>query len=469
MSIKFGTGGFRAIMGEDFTKLNVQKIAQAICNVIKQDNLKGQVFVGYDNRFMSEQYAEWAAEVFAGNKVNVKLMKKASITPVVNYYAKKHQLDFSIAITASHNPYLYNGVKVFTNHGRDATPTQTKRLEQLCEGLTEQDIVVLPIKQAVSVSRVEYVDVEDEYLASLLKLVDIKHTPSVCFDAMFGSSACLLEKLIEKLPIKNAKVLNGSRDAFFAFSMPSPTPNTVGTLHQMVQSGQYELGFALDGDGDRLAVIDRHGNFVDNNDLMACLYYFMNQYAGVNGDIVKTISTSNLLDALANKFGHSCHTVNVGFKFVSEKILQTNAILGGESSGGLAIPQHVMAKDGLLSIVLVLQMLSTINKPIDEIIKEVRDFAEFHMICFEKQYSYDPDKKQQIMNLLFEQKALPEVAGKQVAKTEYEDYIKVHYTDGSWTLVRFSGTEPVIRIYCEEPNQHTYNQTLTAWEEFLGL
>lgn len=468
MSIKFGTGGFRAVMGEDFTKTNVQKIAQAICNIIVQDSLKGEVFIGYDNRFMSEQYAEWAAEVFAGNKVNVKLMKKASTTPVVNYYAKKHGLDFAIAITASHNPYLYNGVKVFTNHGRDATPDQTKRLEVLCEAMQEKDIVLLPIKQAVNVSRVVYVDMEDEYLTSLLKLVKIDNTPSICFDAMFGSSSTLLDKLIAKLPIKKAQVLRGVRDPFFAFSMPSPTPATVSTLHQMIENKQYEVGFALDGDGDRLALIDSNGQFVDNNDLMACLYYFMNRYAGIHGDIVKTISTSNLLDALAQKFGQKCHTVNVGFKFVSEKILQTGAILGGESSGGLAIPQHVMAKDSLLSIVLVLQMLSTMKKPIDQIVQEVRSFASFHLQCFEKQYSYEQNKKQQILSLLFEQKSLPCV-NKTVAKVDYEDYIKVHYTDGTWTLVRFSGTEPVIRIYNEEQNEQTNQATLNAWEQLLGL
>ena len=465
--IKFGTGGFRAIMGEEFTKESVQKIAQAICNVIKKDNLKQKTFIGYDNRFMSENYAEWAAEVFAGNKINVMLMKKASVTPVVNYYAKKHDLDFSIAITASHNPYLYNGVKVFTQNGRDANPKQTKRLEQEIESLTSEDIKILPIKNAVSVSRVKFVDIEDEYLTSLLKLVKIDKTPKIAFDAMFGSSINLLEKLTKKLNI-DSTILHNERNAFFAFSMPSPTPSTTTALSDLIKSKQYELGLALDGDGDRLAIIDKSGNYVDNNELMACLYYFFHKYKGLQGDIVKNISSSNLLDALAEKFGQTCHTVNVGFKFVSEKLLQTKALLGGESSGGLAILEHILAKDSMLSILLLLEMLSVMNKTIDEIISEVKTFANFDMIFGEKQFSFESSRKSEILDLLLKQKQLPHNQ-ELIDHVEYQDYIKVFYKDKSWMLVRFSGTEPVLRLYAETKTNQEFEQLMSQWQSFLNL
>lgn len=466
MTIKFGTGGFRAIMGEDFTKSNLQKIIQAICNIINQDNLKQTVFIGYDNRFMSDQYAKWASEVFCGNNVNVVLSNKPSTTPIVNYYAKKHSLDFSVAITASHNPYEYNGIKVFTNGGIDALPNQTKRIEEIANSLCENDIKFSNFDTCLNSSKVQYTNIEDEYLTSLLKLVKIDKTPSVCFDCMYGSSFDLINKLTDKLKIKNSKIIHGERNAFFGFSMPSPTPATVHDLSSLIASKSFELGLALDGDGDRLAIIDKNGKFVDNNELMSCLYYYFNKYKGKHGDIVKTISTTNLLDILANKFNQKCHTVNVGFKFVSDKIIQTNAILGGESSGGLAIREHILAKDSLLSIVLLFDMMSNMNKSIDQIIKEVKTYANFDCSYEEKQYKLN--NKDEIIKAIFNQKQLPNL-NKLTKQIIYEDYFKIIYADNTWTLIRFSGTEPVMRIYTEQNTATETQSELKLWETFLAV
>lgn len=466
MAIKFGTDGFRAVMGEEFTKTNLQKIIQAICNIIKQDNLTTSVFIGYDNRFMSDFYAKWATEVFCANDVSVKLSAKPSTTPIVNYYAKKDALDFSVAITASHNPYEYNGIKVFTNGGFATLPHLTKQIEDIANSLNETEIKTTDFQTCLSLAKVTYEDIEEEYLNSILKLVNITKTPSVCFDCMYGSSFDLINRLIQKLNMKNCRIIHGERNAFFGFSMPSPTPKTVGELSQLIESKQFEMGLALDGDGDRLAIIDHNGKFVDNNDLMACLYYYMNKYKQKHGDIVKTVSTSSLLDVLAEKFHQQCHTVNVGFKFVADKIIHSNAILGGENSGGLAVKEHIGAKDSILSIVLLFEMMSGMNKNIDEIITEVKTFANFESHYDEKQYTINDKSK--ILKMLFADKTLP-VLKKKSHQVIYEDYLKIIYEDKTWTLIRFSGTEPVIRIYTEQNTKQQKEEEMQLWEKFLGI
>lgn len=468
MKIKFGTGGFRGIMGAEFTKEAVEKIVQAICNTIEKENLKKEVFIGYDNRFMSEDYASWASEVFAGNKINVKLMKKASTTPVVMYYARTNKLDFSIMITASHNPYLYNGVKVFTQEGKDASVEQTKKLEEEIEKISPEEIKRLPRNQAIQTGLIQLVDLDDEYLNSLLNIVKVNTAPKIAFDAMFGSSINLLNKLIQKIKFEKVALIHDIRNPFFAFSMPSPLPETTTALRDLVLNEGYDLGLALDGDGDRLGVIDRNGNYIDNNYLMACVYYFMVKYKGMKGDIVKNASTSHILDALAEKFGFKCHTVPVGFKYVSQKLKETNALLGGESSGGLAILPHILGKDSLLSIVLILEILSVTQKPLDQFVEEVKEFVNFYNIYSEKQYNCTPEQKDYIYNKMIVKKLLP-TFDKEILSADYTDGVKVIFKDNTWFMIRFSGTEPVIRVYCEVKTTEEKEKLNNLLDEFLEI
>ncbi len=466
MSIKFGTSGFRAIIGDEFTKENVLKVAQSVCNIILEDNLKKETFIGYDNRFMSENFAEWAAEVFAGNGIKVRLISQSCITPVVMFAALKYDLDYTMMITASHNPYIYNGIKIFVSEGKDAGVQDVFRIEKICQVLTE--VKRIPFHEGLKNEKIVKLSEEDNYLNSLLKLVEIKKSPKVAFDAMYGSSITLLKKLIERLKINDSILLNGERNAFFNFSMPSPNLETTKVLHDLVISKKYDLGLALDGDGDRIGVIDRNGNYIDNNDVMACLYYYRIKFKGEKGDIVKTKSTSNLLDALAKKFGYACHAVPVGFKYISPKLVETKAVLGGESSGGLAIQNHILGKDSLLTTVLLLEMISNMKKPLDEIVKEVRLFANFKGIFVEKQFEFSPEIKDEIIDKTINKKLMPKFF-KKIVNVDYEDGVKVDFIDGSWSYVRFSGTEPLIRVYGEFETIEENEKACLLWLKFLGI
>ena len=467
--IKFGTGGFRAVIGEDFTKENVQLICQAISNIIIKQNKKKLVCIGYDNRFMSEHFARWCAEVFAGNKIKVELLNKATSTPVVMYATKILQNDFGVMITASHNPYVYNGVKVFIHEGKDADIETTNLIEKEIEAIKQIKSIDFDVALNKEIILVNYVD---DYVSNIIKALNLQSfstNDNIIFDAMFGSSVSAINLLCEKLNIKNYQIINDRRDAFFSFRTPAPNSNNLEYLKNAVKQNKASIGFALDADGDRLAVIDEKGNYIDNNYLLAICYYFLVKYCGLKGGSVKNVATSNLLDIVTNKLGFTCYEVPVGFKHISAGIINNNAIIGGESSGGLAIHGHIWGKDSLLAIALCLKTMVELNKPFSKILQEVIHFADdYNKVIYDEQFSYNEVQKQVINDLLFNKKVLPQQKLK-IKNIVISDYVKIFYTNGDWVLVRFSGTEPILRIFVEADTLTDCKQIVEDWKKFLSL
>lgn len=467
--IKFGTGGFRAVIGDDFNKLNAQKICQAISNIINKNNLTKKVCVGYDNRFMSETFAVWCSEVFAGNGIEVELFDSATATPVCMYATKVNGYDYGIMITASHNPYMYNGIKVFVREGRDASLEDTALIEK--EILLTQNINFAEYKNVLGskIILVNYIEAFVNSIISLLELDNCGKGLNVVFDCMYGSSASEIELLASKIGLKNYTILNKERDAFFGFIAPAPNEKNIDNLKLAVKNRGAKIGFALDADGDRLAVVDERGRFIDNNSILAISYYFLVKYVGKKGDAVKNVATSNLLNKVAEKFGYICREVPVGFKYVSSALSEFNAVVGGESSGGLAIQGHIWGKDSLIAICLCLKAMSVLNKSFGEIYDEVLTFVGGYNceIC-DKQYYYSVEKKKQIDCMLFEYNKTPEHRY-EVDSIVFKDYIKVYYKNGNWSLIRFSGTEPILRIFAEAESKETALKLIEDWEKLLGL
>lgn len=470
--ISFGTGGFRGVIGDEFTKDNLCKICQAISNIIKDENLIKEVVIGYDNRFMSEEFAKWSAEVFLGNGIKVNLTQTSVPTPIVMYKMKEKALDYSICITASHNPYKFNGVKVFYK-GADASEEVTSLIELKCNNLNNDEILTESYDTAKNCGNLELINCDMEYLNSIYQNIDIQSIKSsglkVAFDNMYGSTLNCIKQFISDCAFKESEVLHCERDAFFGFAMPAPTPNSIYPLSSTVVNNGYDIGFAVDGDGDRLAVVDGNGKYIDNNFLMAMLYYYFLKYKNLKGDIVKNIATLDILDIIAEKFGYKCHEVNVGFKNVSSKMKETNALLGGESSGGLAMLTHIMGKDSMFAICLIIDMVCALNKPIDKILEETKEFANnYQNILYEKQYGYSKERKEEILKMLLEDKLMP-VFNKKIKNIIIEKYVKVRFIDGTWVIIRFSGTEPIIRIMAEVSPNENADDYVKPWLTLLKI
>ncbi|MBE7074201.1 MAG: phosphoglucomutase/phosphomannomutase family protein [Clostridiales bacterium] len=466
--IKFGTGGFRAVIGEEFTRANVVKICQAMSNIINEKNYKKNICIGFDNRFMSEQCAVWCSEVFAGNGIKVHLFDCATSTPVAMYATKINNNDFGIMITASHNPYEYNGIKVFALEGRDASVEQTQEIEREIDKLSIIKRMAFDKALGKMIIKKNYIV---DYLINILNLFDLTEQGGglkVVFDNKFGSTAKAIQMLSDKIGCEY-KIINENRDAFFGFIPPAPTPENISDLRAEVLKTRAHIGFSLDADGDRLAVIDEKGNYIDNNYILAVAYYFFVKYYGKKGGSVKNIATSNLLTVLTEKMGYKCYEVPVGFKYVSSALIENQAVVGGESSGGLAIHGHIWGKDSLLAIAICLKAMIVMKKTFSEILKEVKEFVGgYEKVICDKQYSYNSAQKELIDKILFQNKQTPQHRYK-VSDVVYCDYIKVYYANGNWSLIRFSGTEPILRIVAEADSGEECQMIIKDWEELLKL
>jgi len=312
----------------------------------------------------------------------------------------------------------------------------------------------------------------DDYINSIIDLTNLsncKHNMKIIFDAKYGSSTTEIDMLCEKINLKDYEIINSKRDAFFGFELPAPKEDNIEKLKKRLKETGASIGFALDADGDRLAVIDENGNYIDNNKILAIVYYFLVKYCEKQGPSVKNVATSNLLDLVSEKFGFNCIEVPVGFKYVSSALLENNAVVGGESSGGLAISGHILGKDSLIAIALCLEAMSVMDKPFSQILQEVKDFVGgYNKIISEKEYSYTNEQKQHINKVLFAENKTPEHRY-EVRKTVFKDYIKVYYKNGNWSLIRFSGTEPILRVFAEADTKEQSEQLISDWVNLLGL
>ena len=417
---------------------------------------------------MSEDYALYCAEVFLANDFVVNYFKNSCSTPVVMYRTMLEDNDYGVMITASHNPHIYNGIKIFTKGGKDGSIEDTQEIEKEFHSL--QKIFAVDFYDYKG-SNFHVVDHVEEFIEYLIKNQEIPQFSDlkIVFDNKFGSTTEALRILCKKLGIKNHKILQGKRDPLFHFELPLPAKDNVSKLQKELIKGKYDIGFALDSDGDRIGVVDEKGNYFDNNVILALIYYYFVKYKNKKGGVVKNLATSVLVDALAKKFGYECYEVPVGFKFISSKLIETNSVVGGESSGGLAIQNHIWGKDSLLSIALCIKIIKELKKPFSQIVKEMLDFAyNFSKVIIDEQIIYPVNREAQIKDKLFKDKKMPKVNHKLV-KTYLDDGLKLYYENKNWSLIRFSGTEPLIRLYVEFDTMEECQEELALLRNFLGL
>ena len=469
--IQFGTGGWRAIIADGFTKENIRLVAAGLCGLMKDEGLEDcPVCVGYDRRFLSKEACHWLAEVLAGYGHKTMVVNRSSPTPLIMFTVKQLGLHYGMAVTASHNPAIYNGIKVFTAGGRDADQTVTGKIEEQIKKIEAQNIPSVDYDAALEQGLIQEIYPFNEYIDSILKVLDVKKIKEarlrIAIDPMYGVSQSSLRTILLTCRC-DVDVIHEQHDTLFGGRMPAPSAEALRLLSNYVIENRCSLGLATDGDADRLGVIDELGNFLHPNTLLVLLYYYLVKYRGWTGPCVRNNSTTHLLDRVAADFGQTCYEVPVGFKHISAKMAQTDAIIGGESSGGLAVRGHIAGKDGIYAAALLVEMLAITGKSVSELYREITDrYGQFYYE--DGAFTMKPARKLELQKLLFEDLEVPDF-GKPVDHISREDGCKVYFADGSWVICRFSGTEPLLRMAAEAGSRGQALEYLHTWKKALDL
>ncbi len=469
--IKFGTGGWRAVIGDEFTKENIQTLAKALADKMKAEEVADKgIVIGYDRRFLSKEAMQWSGQVFANEGIKAYLINKSAPTPLVMFYVMKHEFPYGMMVTASHNPAIYNGIKVFTKGGRDADEKQTAEIEDYIREVTDLPLAEMDYDEAVEKGLIEEIYPLNEYLDNIIAAVDIDKIKDahlkVALDPMYGVSETSLKTILLTARC-DVETIHERHDTLFGGKLPAPSAATLRALQTHVIEHKCDIGIATDGDADRIGVIDDTGRFLHPNDILVLLYYYLVKYKGWKGPVVRNICTTHRLDRMAEEFGQQCYEVPVGFKHISAKMYATDAVIGGESSGGLTVRGHIKGKDGIYAAALLVEMLAVTGKKMSEIAAEIEDkFGRIFME--ERDYKFNQEKKEHIKKILLEDKKMPALPF-EVEKVSYLDGCKVYFKNGGWVTARFSGTEPLLRIFCEMQSEEDAVEVCGIYEEFLGL
>lgn len=449
--IAFGTGGWRAIIGDEFTKANIKLLAKAMCRKMKAEGAALQIVMGYDRRFLAKEAMQWAAEVFAAEGITAYLINKSSPTPLIMFYTMKHELDYGMMVTASHNPAVYNGIKVFTKGGRDADETQTKDIERYIHEIEEEPVETMDYAEAVKAGLIQEIYPLNEYLDNIIDAVDMgairRARLKIAIDPMYGVSETSLKTILLTARC-DVQMINERHDTLFGGKLPSPSAATLRRLQSFVIDQGCDIGLATDGDADRIGVIDDTGRFLHPNDILVLLYYYLVKYKGWSGPVVRNLATTHMLDKVAESFGQKCYEVPVGFKYISAKMTEVNAIIGGESSGGLTVKGHINGKDGVYAAALLVEMIAVTGKRLSEIYKMIEEECGA-IYMEERDYKFSQEKKIRMHEILMEEKKVPELPF-EIDRISYMDGCKIYFKNGGWVVARFSGTEPLLR------NRHLY-------------
>ncbi len=449
--VTFGTGGWRAIIGEGFTLHNVRRLAQALANEItRQGQEKRGVTIGFDRRFLSDRAAEAAAEVFAGNNIPATLLAEDAPTPLITYATAVQDAAYGLAFTASHNPPEWNGLKVFHGDGSLLQDEETRKIEAETNALTPDDVVKIDLDLALESGIVRRRDLTNEYVDAVEALIDLEAIRDaglkVIVDPMYGVSQLTLGIILTEARCR-VTFINERRNPLFGGRSPAPNMEALRLLMTHIRDDGYDLGLATDGDADRIAIVDEHGEYITVNDILILLYWYLHEVRGERGGVVRNIATTYLLDRLATRFGETCHEVPVGFKHVAAAMIEHNALLGGESSGGLTIRGHILGKDGIFAAALVVEMLARTVQRISQLRERVYDISG-RLYGVEEDLPATPEMRIVIPQRLREV-ATDHIGPYPVVRVSHLDGTKFFLENDNWVLLRFSGTEPVLRLYAE--------------------
>ncbi|MFH1309629.1 MAG: phosphoglucomutase/phosphomannomutase family protein [Candidatus Omnitrophota bacterium] len=449
--IKFGTDGWRAIISEDFTFENVKVVAQAIADFIKAQRKpiykKKKIVIGYDTRFLSDKYAEIMAEVLAANGIKVILSDKPSPTPAVCVYIKDKKLTGGIMVTASHNPAPYNGIKY---KGFFAGSAGSDIIDAIEEKLYEKDVKFLDFKTCLKKSMIKVEDIVSAQLDSVKKYADMKKLKKaklkVLIDSMNGTGGKYLQDILKNSSIKMDFMYSEVNPGFNGRA-PEPNEKHLKELMRKVKKGKYDLGVATDGDSDRVAIVDENGEILSGHKVMALLLLHFLQNRKQKGGVIQTICGTGLITKICKEYDLKEYETSVGFKYICDMMVRKNILIGGEETGGIGFKGYVPERDGFLSALLIMELIVSQKKPLSKIVLEMN--KKYGNYVYEREdLVFDGAKRKQLMNGI-SRDPLKKVLNKKIVEIKSYDGTKFICDDGSWLLLRLSGTEPKLRIYSE--------------------
>ena len=459
-TITFGTDGWRGVIAEDFTFANARMVAKAIARyVVRCEDARKGVVIGYDHRFASDSIAAAAAEVVSASGTPVFLTDKPCPTPAVSLLVRKRAAAGGLMITASHNPYRWNGVKYKASYGSSALPSIVAEIENDLEVVQKENVPPMPPRKNL----VHPVEPRAPYLDALEKLVDWKRLRDAkfrfVFDPMHGSAAGLLPELFRRNGIVCDEI-RGARDPRFGGVNPEPIEPHIEALRQAVLAGKYDAGLCADGDGDRIGAIDRDGAFINPHQILALLVWHLAGTRHLPGDIAKTFSVTKLIDKLAAKFGRKLHETPIGFKYICELMLEQNILIGGEESGGIGTSLYLPERDATVSALFLAELMAWHGKSLGEMLAALySEFGEYHYGRID--LDLKPGQKEKAI-AHFSDGKLSRILDLPVARREDMDGIKLYLGDAGWVMVRASGTENLLRVYCETSKPETTRRVLAA-------
>lgn len=470
--IEFGTDGWRAVIADEFTFTNLRFCAQGIADYLKSANLASRgVVIGYDHRFASEDFAAATAEVLAGNGIHTFLSPKAIPTPMVCFGVILKKAGGGVIITASHNPARYNGFKYREQNGASVSTQTAIELEKHIAGdVSSNKSNFIPLAQALEHKTVEYIDLVPDYIARINQLVDLKQLNQAGFkiiiDSMYGVGSGYFKSLLNT---GNNKVteINCERNPSFPGINPEPIAVNLKKLITMVKDQKANLGLATDGDADRVGIIDEKGNFLTQLQVFALLALYLLEVRGERGAIVKTVTSTSMLDRLGEIYKVPVYEVPVGFKNVAPIFLEHNALIGGEESGGYGFRGHVPERDSIPAGLYILDFMLKMGKTASELLQYLYSKVGEHY--YDRiDLHFKPEERDRVIKRL-NQSRPKDIAGVKIVHTDIDDGFRYILADNSWLLIRFSGTEPVLRIYAEAGSLEKVDRILKSGRELTEI
>jgi phosphomannomutase/UTP-glucose-1-phosphate uridylyltransferase len=462
--VTFGTGGWRAIIGEGFTMGNVRRLSQVLANrITRQGEEKRGVIIGYDRRFLSNRAAEVSSEVFSGNNIPVTLLSEEAPTPLVTYATALLNSAYGLVFTASHNPPEWNGLKVFRGDGSLLLDEETRQIEAEINRLGADEVIKLDLDIALAAGIVRRRDMTNEYVDAVEALINLETIRNanlkVIVDPMYGVGQLTLGMILTEARCR-VTFIHERRDPLFGGRSPAPNLDALRLLITHIQEGGYDLGLATDGDADRIAIIDEKGRYIPTNDILLLVYWYLHEVRGERGGVVRNLATTHLLDRLARHFGETCYETPVGFKHIAAGMIEHNALLGGESSGGLTVRGHILGKDGIFASALVVELLAHTGKRLSQLQEEVWKITG-RLYALEEGIPATSEMRVVVPKRLKETQ-LRAIGAYPVVDVSHIDGIQLHLENDNWALLRFSGTEPILRLMVEADSQEKA-QELIEW------
>jgi len=465
-SIKFGTDGWRAIIGEEYTVENVARVSEASAEWLRNQHLENPlVIIGHDCRFNGDLFMETAVKVFLKNGINVCMARGFVSTPMVSLGARVYNADLGIVITASHNPPAYNGYKLKAGYGGPLSPEKVQEVQDLIPDTVSDGYKSVDLESAIASGALKIVDLEKEYINHMVKNFDIDAIRNsgmrLAFDAMYGAGQNVLKGVFPEMTY-----LHCDYNPSFKGQAPEPIEkNLLELKNYIINSEAIDCALATDGDADRIGLFNGKGEFVDSHHIILLLIHYMVKYKGMTGKVVTAFSCTPRIAKMCAHYGLVHQTVKIGFKYVAGIMVEEDVLLGGEESGGIATKGHIPERDGIWMGMIIWEFMAKSGKSLDELIAEVYEIVgEFK---FERSDLHITDELKQKIIKQCKNNEFTSFGDYKVERVETLDGYKYFFVDGRWVMIRPSGTEPVLRVYAEAPDLAEVRRILKITEETI--